>query len=380
MTDNLFIDEVQGHQKRYRRLIDFTHSSTRAAFIMLLAAVAAVIVANTDAYGPFEEFLHIEIGFFFGDQMAGMYIANVINALFMALFFLLVGLEIKYEMTVGELTNIRQAILPIMGAVGGVLVPIGVYLAFNAANPETAHGWGVPTATDIAFALGILALLTSIVPIVNNFSFILALIGVVFALVGVIACARGKKRGKGMGIASLIINILALVVVLALQSAWSAAIDEAFDTGTTAEQQDVSADEGAADGDAAQAEDDASGNATQSASEYEVTIDSASMTTDYEDNPARVVNYTWTNNSDEATSFAVAFDETCFQNGVEREMAIVSDVDTSNYMNEVQPGSSAEVTLCYELEDESEVTVEVKELFNLDDTVLAEKSFDPATL
>ena len=139
-------------------------------------------------------------------------------------------------------------------------------------------------------------------------------------------------------------------------------------------------DEGAADGDAAQAEDDASGSATQSASEYEVTIDSASMTTDYEDNPALVVNYTWTNNSDEATSFAVAFDETCFQNGVERGMAIVSDVDTSNYMNEVQPGSSAEVTLCYELEDESEVTVEVKELFNLDDTVLAEKSFDPATL
>ena len=232
----------------------------------------------------------------------------------------------------------------------------------------------------VGLVLGILALLTSIVPIVNNFSFILALIGFVFALVGFIGCARGKKRGKGMGIASLIINILALVVVLALQSAWSAAIDEAFDTGTTAEQQDVSADEGAADGDAAQAEDDASGSATQSASEYEVTIDSASMTTDYEDNPALVVNYTWTNNSDEATSFAVAFDETCFQNGVEREMAIVSDVDTSNYMNEVQPGSSAEVTLCYELEDESEVTVEVKELFNLDDTVLAEKSFDPATL
>ena len=164
MTDNLFIDEVQGHQKRYRRLIDFTHSSTRAAFIMLLAAVASVIVANTDAYGPFEEFLHIEIGFFFGDQMAGMSIAHVINDLFMALFFLLVGLEIKYEMTVGELTNIRQAILPIMGAVGGVLVPIGVYLAFNAANPETAHGWGVPTATDIAFALGILALLGDRVP------------------------------------------------------------------------------------------------------------------------------------------------------------------------------------------------------------------------
>ena len=164
MTDNLFIDEVQGHQKRYRKLIDFTHSTTRAAFIMLLAAVAAVVVANTPAYEPFEEFLHIEVGFFFGDQLAGMSIAHVINDLFMALFFLLVGLEIKYEMTVGELTNIRQAILPIMGAVGGVLAPIVVYLVFNAANSETAFGWGVPTATDIAFALGILALLGDRVP------------------------------------------------------------------------------------------------------------------------------------------------------------------------------------------------------------------------
>ena len=80
----------------------------------------------------------------------------------------------------------------------------------------------------VGLVLGILALLTSIVPIVNNFSFILALIGFVFALVGFIGCARGKKRGKGMGIASLIINILAIVVVLAFQSAWSAAIDEAF--------------------------------------------------------------------------------------------------------------------------------------------------------
>ena len=164
MTDSLFIDKVQGHQKRYRRFIDFTHSSTRAAFVMLLAAIVAVIIANTPLHEPFEELLHVEVGVFFGGAVAGMSAAHVINDLFMALFFLLVGLEIKYEMTVGELTNIRQAILPIMGAVGGVLAPVGVYLAFNAASPETAGGWGVPTATDIAFALGILALLGERVP------------------------------------------------------------------------------------------------------------------------------------------------------------------------------------------------------------------------
>ena len=67
-------------------------------------------------------------------------------------------------MTVGELTDVRQAILPVAAAIGGVLMPVGIYLLFNASNPETVMGWGVPTATDIAFALGILALLGSRVP------------------------------------------------------------------------------------------------------------------------------------------------------------------------------------------------------------------------
>ncbi len=160
----LFINEVQGHQARYRKLIQFTHSSTKAAGAMLVAAVVALIVANTGAYEAFLEFWHTEVGVFFGDGLAGMSLGHVINDIFMAIFFLLVGLEVKYELTVGELTNIRQALLPIVAAVGGVLAPIGIYLAFNATNPETAHGWGVPTATDIAFALGILALLGNRVP------------------------------------------------------------------------------------------------------------------------------------------------------------------------------------------------------------------------
>ena len=163
-TQRIFIKEVQGHQARYKKLIQFTHSSTKAAGAMLLAAVVALIVANTGAYEAFIDFWHTEAGFFFGDSFAGMSLAHVINDIFMAVFFLLVGLEVKYELTVGELTNIRQALLPIMAAIGGVIAPIGIYLVFNAANPETAQGWGVPTATDIAFALGILALLGYRVP------------------------------------------------------------------------------------------------------------------------------------------------------------------------------------------------------------------------
>ena len=123
-TQRIFINEVQRHQARYRKLIQFTHSSTKAAGVMLLAAVVALIVANTGAYEAFLEFWHTEAGFFFGDAFAGMSLAHVINDIFMAVFFLLVGLEVKYELTVGELTNIRQALLPIMAAIGGVLAPI----------------------------------------------------------------------------------------------------------------------------------------------------------------------------------------------------------------------------------------------------------------
>ena len=162
--DSLFIQEVAGHQALYKRIIQLFHSSTKAAAFMLIAAIASLVIANTAFYDQFYAFWHTEVGFFFGEAKAEMSLAHVINDIFMAVFFLLVGLEIKYEMTVGELTNIRQALLPIVAAFGGVFFPIIIYLIFNATNPETAHGWGVPTATDIAFALGIMALLGNRVP------------------------------------------------------------------------------------------------------------------------------------------------------------------------------------------------------------------------
>ena len=160
----IYIKEVEGHQARYRKLIQLTHSSTKAAGAMLLAAVVALVVANAGAYEGFLAFWQTEVGVFFGSMEAEMSLAHIINDIFMAVFFLLVGLEIKYEMTVGELTNIRQALLPIVAACGGVVAPILIYLAFNGGNPDTSHGWGVPTATDIAFALGIMALLGNRVP------------------------------------------------------------------------------------------------------------------------------------------------------------------------------------------------------------------------
>ena len=135
-TPHLFIDEVQGHQKRYSKLVRFTHSSTKAAGAMLLAAIVALVVANSPAYEPFIHFWHTEVGFIFGSTEQTMSLAHIVNDIFMAIFFLLVGLEVKYEMTVGELTNIRAALLPIMGAVGGVAMPIVIYLLFTVLLPS----------------------------------------------------------------------------------------------------------------------------------------------------------------------------------------------------------------------------------------------------
>ena len=162
-----FIEEVQPRVARWNKLIQFTYSSTRAAAVMLLAAVVALLIANLAGgafHEPFREFWETDIGFIHGAHMVALPLSEIINDIFMAIFFLMVGLEIKYEMTAGELTNIRQALLPILAACGGVLAPIVIYSLFNITNPESSHGWGVPTATDIAFALGIMALLGNRVP------------------------------------------------------------------------------------------------------------------------------------------------------------------------------------------------------------------------
>ncbi len=184
---SLFIDEVQGHQARYSKIIELTHSATKAAGVMLLAAIAALIIANTSAYSGFEHLIHTQVGFVVGDSVSTMSVSHVINDVLMAIFFLLVGLEIKYEMTVGELTNIRQALLPIVAAFGGVLAPIAIYSAFNASSPETIGGWGVPTATDIAFALGIMALLGNRIP--NGVKVFLSTLAVADDIIAIIVIA-----------------------------------------------------------------------------------------------------------------------------------------------------------------------------------------------
>lgn len=164
-TQELFTPQVQPRQARRRKALEFTHSSTRSTMIMLAATIAALFFANTPFLPAVQDIWEsLYLGFSFDTATMHISLGHFINDFLMALFFLLVGLEIKFEMTAGDLTNPRQAILPIAAAFGGAIIPAIFYLAINGGT-EFSHGWGVPMANDIAFCLGILAVLGSRVPL-----------------------------------------------------------------------------------------------------------------------------------------------------------------------------------------------------------------------
>lgn len=158
----LFTEAQRKRIARHDVLERVTENGTIAAAVMVLAAIAAVVCANTDAYEAIHHFLTEPIHVGIGSLTASMSVELFVNDFLMAIFFLLVGIELKYEMTVGELRRPRQALLPMLAAVGGVVVPACVYALFNKGG--AMHGWAIPMATDIAFALGVLSLLGNRVP------------------------------------------------------------------------------------------------------------------------------------------------------------------------------------------------------------------------
>lgn len=134
-------------------------NGTIAAAVMVVAALLAVAAANAQFYEFFLEILEAPMVAQVGSIITEISVEGFINDFLMAIFFLLVGIELKYEMTVGQLRRPRQAMLPMLAAVGGVAIPALIYLAFNLGPNGEIKGWAVPIATDIAFALGVMSLL-----------------------------------------------------------------------------------------------------------------------------------------------------------------------------------------------------------------------------
>ena len=142
---------------------EFIHRQTTSGLLLMGTAVLALVLANGPLASAYEHVVHTLIGLNIGSWTLEMSLHHWINDGLMALFFFVVGLELKREMLVGELAKPRNAALPIAAAIGGMLVPALIYFAINPEG-DAALGWGIPMATDIAFAIGALALLASRVP------------------------------------------------------------------------------------------------------------------------------------------------------------------------------------------------------------------------
>ncbi|SEA29617.1 Na+/H+ antiporter NhaA [Microbulbifer marinus] len=142
---------------------EFIHRQSSSGILLMLSAVAALIIANSPLQQAYQHLLHLPISLNAGDWEFSLSVHHWINDGLMAIFFFLVGLELKREFLVGELSDLKQAVLPVMAAIGGMVVPALIYASLNAGG-EGERGWGIPMATDIAFAVGCIALLGNRVP------------------------------------------------------------------------------------------------------------------------------------------------------------------------------------------------------------------------
>jgi len=179
-------------------------SETAGGFVLMASAAAALAVANSPAAPAYEAALHAEA--------FGLSLLHWVNDGLMVLFFLLVGLEIKRELIGGELSSWHARILPGLGAFGGMLVPALIYVAVNAGSPATLRGWAIPSATDIAFSLGVLALLGPRVPV--SLKMFLTALAIIDDLGAILIIAAFYASGLSLPmLAGAAVVTLALVVL-----------------------------------------------------------------------------------------------------------------------------------------------------------------------
>jgi len=195
------------------KIIDeFIEKESTGGILLILATVLALIFSNTSLSVWYESFLHVPVGIHIGTLNLEKSLYHWVNDGLMAIFFLLIGLEVKTEMIEGHLSSLSQVALPGIAAVGGMAVPAIIYLIFNQGHPIAVNGWAIPTATDIAFALGILSLLGPRVPVsLKLFLMTLAIIDDLGAIV-IIAIFYTNK----LSMLSIAVAAASLAVLIAL--------------------------------------------------------------------------------------------------------------------------------------------------------------------
>jgi NhaA family Na+:H+ antiporter len=189
---------------------DFFRSSNAGGILLFICVILSLIIANTSLASSLQNFLDYKIGFENPSVHLNYSILLWINDGLMAIFFLLVGLEIKREIVEGELSSPKKASLPILCAIGGAVIPAIIYLGLNSGQ-ETSSGWGIPMATDIAFALAVINLLGDKIP--SSLKIFLAALAIVDDLIAILVIALFYSSGidttylmyAGAGLAVLIV-------------------------------------------------------------------------------------------------------------------------------------------------------------------------------
>jgi NhaA family Na+:H+ antiporter len=194
------------------RLRAFIDSEAASAMPLLGAAVAALALANSPFAEAVDGLFRIRFGLSLGPIDLNKPLLLWINDGLMALFFLLVGLEIKREVAEGALSQLSQVALPVMGALGGMIVPAAIYVAITGSDPTALRGWAIPTATDIAFSLGVLAALGSRVPLaLKVFLTTLAIVDDLGAIVVIAIFYTSDLSPVALGLAAVFIAGLAIL-------------------------------------------------------------------------------------------------------------------------------------------------------------------------
>lgn len=190
----------------------FLHIEAMSGIILIIAAAAALIWANSSFSESYENFWRTTLNNYFSAFPVSWDLRFFINDVLMALFFLVAGMEIRREIYDGALSNLKQASLPVIAAFGGVLMPAVIYTLLNLKTAQY-QGWAVPTATDIAFAVGILALLGKAIP--DNVRIILLSLAIIDDIIAVLIIALFYSGG--MDINGLAIGCLAVLLVIFMQ-------------------------------------------------------------------------------------------------------------------------------------------------------------------
>lgn len=206
-------------RKAERSLNKFLQMESKGGIMLGVAALLAIVVANShfaDTYDYVLNQVKFHVGFYDLDHSFDVQIKksilHLINDGFMAIFFFLVGLEIKREVVSGELSTRSRALLPLLAAIGGMVVPALLFWMINYDSPETINGWAIPAATDIAFALGVLAILGSRVPV--QLKILLTAIAVIDDLLAIIIIAL--FYAEGLNIVPLMIALPVILLLAAI--------------------------------------------------------------------------------------------------------------------------------------------------------------------